>query len=201
MKTLTLLLLLFVTCSVHSKAQTDTLSQSHYLSLEVDPAPFVLNGYSFSVKYSSKRLPHLAFTGAVYAAHFPDKMMSKTNYQKGWREVHFETSYAGFVDYFLNRRRTGLHAGPSLFLYKKSAGLEGISQRATFYTIYPNIRIGYVYQPFRKIGLYLNPWINVGSERNLDKANHLEDITFTPSSFQYIMALHIGYQLNFTKAK
>jgi hypothetical protein len=160
----------------------------------------VLNGYSFSLKYSPKKLSHVTFTGSIYAAHFPDKMMSKANSGKGWRDVHIETSYAGFADYFFNSKRTGMHAGPSLFLYKKSAGMEGTSQRTTFYTIYPNIRIGYVYQPFHKLGLYLNPWINVGSERNLDKFNRMGSFSFTPNSFQYVMALHIGYQLNFTKS-
>jgi hypothetical protein len=137
----------------------------------------------------------------MYASTFPDKLMNKANFEKRFRDLHIETSYAGFVDYFLNEKRTGWHVGPSLFLYKKSVGLESNLQRATFHTFYPNIRIGYVYQPFRKIGLYLNPWINLGSERNLDKGNSIEGVTFKANTIHYIMALHIGYKLNFTKAK
>lgn len=203
MKIFFLSLLLLVILSLTSQAQDDTLSQkhSHYLSLEMDPAPFLLGGYSVSIKYSSKKFSHVAFTGSVYASSFPDKLMSKTNYAKGWRNLHMETSYAGFVDYFFTKQRTGFHLGPSLFLYKKSVSLERHAQRATFHTLYPNLRIGYLYQPFRKIGLYLNPWINVGSERNLDKNNTLEGVTFSANKIQYIMALHIGYQLNFTKSK
>jgi hypothetical protein len=199
MKTLIILLFVLSIVSLQSQAQSDTLSSKHYVSLEVDPAPFLLYGYSFSVKYSPKKLSHLTFTGSVYASHFPDKMMSKTNYQKGWRDMEIETSYAIFVDYFLTAKRTGFHAGPSLFLYKKSAGLETSLHRTTFHTLYPNIRIGYVYMPFKKIGLYLNPWLSVGSERNIDSKNTLDGVAFSANKFQYIMALHIGYHLNFRK--
>jgi hypothetical protein len=203
MKTIFLLFLLVTFLHFESSAQTDTLSpkQHSYLSLEIDPAPFVLGGYSLSVKYSPKKLSHLTFTGSVYASKFPDKLMSKVNYEKGFRDLQIETSYAGFVDYFLNRNRTSWHAGTSLFVYKKSVGMEGNSQRATFYTLYPNIRIGYLYQPFRKLGLYLNPWINLGSERNLDTNNILQGASFKANSIQYILALHIGYYLNFHKSK
>lgn len=198
-----LLLLLFIALGFKSRAQNDTLlqKQHQYLSVEIDPAPFVLGGYSLSVKYSTKKISRLSVTGSVYASKFPDKLMSKANYEKGWRDLHIERSYAGFVDYFLNNKRTGFHFGPSLFLYKKSAGLAGSLQRTTFHTLYPNIRIGYVYQPFRKIGLYVNPWVNLGSERNLDKNNTLEHVSFSANKLQYIMALHIGYHVNFHKPR
>jgi hypothetical protein len=127
--------------------------------------------------------------------------MSKVNFEKGFRDLQIETSYAGFVDYFFNENRTGWHAGPSFFVCKKSVGMEGNSQRATFHTLYPNIRIGYLYQPFQKLGLYLNPWINLGSERNLDTNNILQRASCRANFIQYILALHIGYHLNFHKSK
>jgi hypothetical protein len=114
---------LLATC-FSSQAQTNPVTQQKegYLSMEIDPAPFILKGYSLSLKYSPRHLSHFAFTASVYSARFPDRMMLGNNYEKGFRDLRIETSFAGFADYFIHEHRKGLHIGPSVFLYRKSVG-------------------------------------------------------------------------------
>lgn len=177
------------------KAQTTTPPST--LALEVDPAPFILGGYSVSVRYSPKSLNHFSVMGSVYSSRLPDKMMGKANYEKGFRDLKLETSYALFVDYFLKANRTGFHAGPSMFFYSKSVGNQFDTGRQSFSSIYPNLRVGYLYKPFKKSGLYLNPWFNVGKEWVTKRENASHGAEFVPEKLMYILALHVGYRVTF----
>lgn len=197
MKTLNIMLLIFI--SLKSTAQSDSVANqsTNYLALELDPAPFILGGCSFSVKYSPEKLNHIAFTGSVYRSKFPDKMMSKSNYENGFRNLRINTSYALFADYFIKQDRSGFHVGPSVFLYSKSVGTNLSSEVANFKSIYPNVRIGYVYKPFKKNGFYINPWFNFGKEFALDNNNVIGGNEFSSGAFSYILAIHLGYQITF----
>ena len=109
--------------------------------------------------------------------------------------MKLETSYAAFAEFYLNEEKKGIYFGPSIFWYNKRVELEAINTPTTFSTIYPNIRAGYIWYPFKKLDLYLNPWLNIGSEINLDKDNQLNGVEFEPNKFNYIVALHIGYKI------
>ena len=96
----------FLLLGLAASAKEDTLSTSkNYLSIELDPAPFILGGYSFSMKYSPSTLNHFTIIGSVYRSDFPDKMMQKSNFEKGFRDVKINTSYALFADYFFKNDR------------------------------------------------------------------------------------------------
>ncbi len=181
-----------VILSLPLMGQTET---KHQFSIELDPAPYILGGYSVSLKYSSENNPKIAYMVSIYQSDFPDGMMTKTNKNKGWTDMKIETSYATFVEFYLNEERKGFYFGPSVFWYNKSVALETINIRTEFSSIYPNIRAGYVWYPFKKLDLYINPWLTIGSEINLDKKNQLNGIEFEPNKFNYIVALHIGYSL------
>jgi hypothetical protein len=166
------------------------------VSLELDPAPFILGGYSFSLKYSPAKMPKTTFLASVFGADFPNSMMNKINQERGWNDLIIRNSYAFFTDFFLKDGRVGFHFGPSIFLYNKSVELSSVMERTKFTTLYPNLRVGYVWYPFQKIDLYLNPWFNIGSEINLDKNNELNGIEFESNKLYYIAAIHLGYSLN-----
>lgn len=177
------------------RAQDDI--KNNYLSLEVDPAPFLLNGYSFTLVYSNEKIPHLAFTGSVYSSKFPDAMMNEVNADQGFRDMRYETSYAFMPEWFLNTNKRGFYFGPAVLLYNKSVSIEDIDDRIYFSTIFPNLRAGYLWYPFKSINLYLNPWFNLGSEINIGNDNIVYDKKFEPNKFHYIMAIHIGYSIDF----
>lgn len=185
--------MLLIACGQNAQAQQNKSA----VSLETDPAPFILGGYSFSVKFSPGKLNHVAVTGSVYSSRFPDKMMDKSNYEKGFRDLKIETSYALFADYFIRPDRTGFHAGPSAFWYSKSVGTNRDAGRINFRSIYPNARIGYVYRPFKKAGLYVDPWVNFGKEFVMKGNKTTDGVEYTTNRFSYILAIHIGYQFRF----
>src|SRR6185503_19201679 len=101
MKILSTLLLVLIFFNANAGNGTAPGSSKNYLSIEIDPAPFILGGYSFSLKYSPAKLNHVTVMGSVYCSAFPDKMMSKPNREKGFRNLKIKTSYAIFTDYFL----------------------------------------------------------------------------------------------------
>ncbi len=197
MKTIQIFLLVLVSLQLNAQNDNTQIISKNYLSLELDPAPFLLGGYSFSLKYSPKNANHFSFMGSVYSSEFPDKMMGKSNYEKGFRDLKIETSFAFFADYFLKNDRTGFHFGPSVFLYSKSVGLENTVERTSFNSIYPNIRIGYVYKPFMKSGFYINPWFNLGKEYVLDDKNYIEGLEYSTENISYVLAIHLGYRIIF----
>lgn len=190
------LLIVFTLVFCLSKAFAQEKYCKTSVSVELDPAPFILNGYSFSFKYSPTEFPETAFMISVYGSDFPDAMMSSNNKGRGWTDLQMKTSYAFFVERFLRNDRTGFYFGPSVFLYNKSVASATFNERAVFTTLYPNIRAGYVCYPSEGIDLYINPWFNFGSEINMDKKNELHGIIFEPGRFYYIAAVHIGYSLN-----
>ncbi|KOY53120.1 hypothetical protein [Polaribacter dokdonensis] len=187
-----------VVLSLSLMGQNET---KHQLSIELDPAPFILGGYSVSLKYSPDKTPKIAYMASIYQSDFPDEMLTKANKDKGWKDMKIKTSYATFAEFYLNKERKGFYFGPSVFWYNKSVELETTNSRTEFSTIYPNIRAGYVWYPLRNIDLYVNPWINIGSEINVDSKNEINGIEFESNKLNYILALHIGYSFNFKTNK
>jgi len=185
--------------SVRTDANNDstiTISKN-YLSVEIDPAPFILGGYSVSLKFSPRKFNHFTLMASIYQSMMPDKMISSENYEKGFRNLQLNRSYAFFGDYFFKSNRSGFHFGPSVFLYDKSVELNSSVMTTSFKSIYPNARIGYVYKPFKNLGFYLNPWINVGKEFSLDDKNRIGNNVHSFKNINYILALHFGYGVNF----
>lgn len=169
---------------------------SDFISIEVDPAAYILKGYSVSIKYSPAKLGRLAIMGSIYKSDFPDGMMMQENKDLGWTNLKIETSYALFSELYLRENRTGLYFGPSVFFYNKNVTNNELDESTSFSTVYPNIRIGYVWTFCKSDKLYLSPWLNVGSEINVDDNNQVQGIEFKPNSFNYIIALHVGYRIN-----
>lgn len=166
------------------------------LSIELDPAPFLLNGYSFSLRYANKALPHWSVMASVYAADFPDRMLSGTNRDAGWSDLHFAPSQALFVDYSLRHDGRGFFFGPSVFLYDNRVTHEGSGTDLAFRSIYPNVRIGYTWFPFKKADLYVTPWLNLGSEIAMGPTQINDGPTYEVAGFKYIAAVHLGYRVS-----
>ncbi|MCE7072588.1 hypothetical protein LZG74_19895 [Dyadobacter sp. CY327] len=183
--------------SLSAQAQNTGQIPKSTLSIEIDPAPFVLKGYSFSLRYSPKTLSHWSVMGSVYKSSFPNKMMKTENRDQGFRNLKFKNSYALFVDYALRKNGKGLLFGPSVFLYNNTVQHDDATKSTCFQTIYPNFRVGYTLFPIKKIGLYVTPWVNAGKEVNLDKRNQIGDVEFKTAKVKFIAALHIGYRFSF----
>jgi len=186
MKSLTALLML-----VHFSVGAQDSQTARFVSIELDPAPFLLGGYSVSAKAGVK---NVAWMASIFSSWLPNNMMLASNKEMGWTNLKLETSYAIFAEFYRNANKRGFYAGPSLFLYNKSVEYSDTGERIRFSTLYPNVRVGYIWYPFDALGLYAGPWLNVGSELNLDKHNSLHGLTFEPNRFYFIAAAHVGYR-------
>lgn len=187
---------IFISISMAGQTQ-----EAAHFAIELDPAPYILKGYSVSAKYSPAKTPKIAFMASIYQSDFPDGMMTKINKDFGWTDMKIKTSYAAFIEFYVNTDRKGFYFGPSVFLYNKSVEFELVKERTSFVSFYPNARAGYIWYPFKKINLYVNPWFNIGSEINLDHKNQIGVIEFEPNKLTYIVALHIGYSFQIGKQK
>ena len=89
--------------------------------------------------------------------------------------------------------KTGWHFGPSVFWYNKSVEHKEMNGSKKFSSIYPNVRLGYVFTTCLAKNLYINPWMNFGHEFMLDelKINNKE---FKTEAVSYIVAVHVGYK-------
>lgn len=197
MKKIKIIVFILIGLTASAKEDPQPSISENYLSIELDPAPFLLRGYSFSLKYSPAKLNNITITGSIYRSDFPDKMMKKSNFEKGFRDLKINTSYALFNDYFFREDRTGFHFGPSVFYYSKSVRLNSGSEFSSFKSIYPNVRAGYVYKPFKNSGFYLNPWLNLGKEIITSGQNKIGEHEFSNDKLSYIVAIHFGYQVLF----
>jgi hypothetical protein len=184
-------LLLLVQLSVY--AQTEN---SATFSIEVDPAAYMLKGYSVSFKYGPKKMPRALFMASVYRSNFPDGMMKNVNKINGWKDMKIKTSYAVFAEFYSNEKRSGFFYGPTLFLYHKNVSYGEENKSTDFKTIYPGLRAGFSWYPIKKCNFYLSPWLSAGSEINLDNRNTINGNSFEPNRFNYIIAIHLGYQFS-----
>ncbi|MDR2145355.1 MAG: hypothetical protein LBE91_02710 [Tannerella sp.] len=179
--------------------QAQQNSDKTVLAVELDPAPYILGGYSVFVRYK-KAESKIAVAAAVFGGNkFPDFLMSKENKDNGFKDQKHRMSYAVFADYFPKGEHKGLYLGPSLFLYNHSVSKTGSSDIARFSKLYPNMRVGYIWYPFQKNNFYLSPWASFGSEISLDSKNEINGVEYKPNKFNYIVAVHIGYSFSLSK--
>lgn len=164
------------------------------LSLELDPMPFALGGYSFSVRYADRQLPHWSAMASVFSSDFPDGMLSAANKEAGWSTLHYRPSQALFVDYIFSGTGRGFFAGPSVFLYNNEVTHEPTGEVRSFTSIYPNVRLGYTWFPFKNAGLYLSPWVNLGRETMVGAQASSEAPEYRMGDIKYIAAIHLGYR-------
>ncbi len=194
--TLALLLALLPLVS-SAQAPPAAAAASSSLSLEVDPMPFAFGGYSFSARYAHGQLPHWSAMASVFSSDFPDGMLSTANRDAGWGSLHFRPSYALFVDYNFTGTGRGFFAGPSVFLYNNEVTHEPTGEVRSFTSIYPNVRVGYTWFPFKKAGFYLSPWVNLGRETIMGKPEASDAPDYPMEDLKYIAAIHLGYRCTF----
>lgn len=169
----------------------DTIN--HFFAIETDPAPIISGGYSASLKYSPRSMPKTIFMGSFFRSNLPDMMLSKINSENGWANVKIEPSFALSAEFYFNKLRKGFYVGPLLILYNKSCIQKGFDERIYFSSIFPNVRFGYSWYPFKKAGLYINPWLGIGIENDIGNNNILNGKRFEPNTFNYVFAVHLGY--------
>lgn len=70
--------ILLISSGLHAQTQQNRST----ISMEADPAPFILGGYSVSLKFSPRTCSHFTIMGSVYNSGLSDKIVRKSNYER-----------------------------------------------------------------------------------------------------------------------
>lgn len=174
-------------------------AQKPFVAIELDPAPFVLSGYSVSLKVAPPQWKRFTLMGSVFSAHMPDAMMRKSNRDNGWTGVHIMQSAALFVDYYPSATQRGWHTGPNFFWYDRSMFNEVLQLSGGYKSGLYGWRAGYVWQPVRKAPIYLNPWLLAGWESAFP--GQAKQPGFQTNGFSWILAVHVGWGMSGLRTK
>ena len=176
------------------KAQ-DTKTKTK-LSLEIDPATFVFNGYSFHLRVQPKNSDHLLLGAGVYAMDMPSFFvdMNKENKDKNW-DVRLNHGAGLFGEYYLSEVNGKWFLGTQVSLQEyliENSVIEGNSK-------YTNALVmaygGYVFRPF-EFPVYFKGWAGLGYSSKISGENNLGGQQYDVEPITMFATVHVGYTIN-----
>lgn len=172
-------------------APTDARSQ---WAVEVDPATFVLDGYSLHGRYSPGSYPGWRVGVGLYSLEFPDAFidLNGANRNEGW-ELDLQQGVGLFVERYLNEENTGWFTGLQLAGHDFSLANPRLSPGST--EEYTNVLVmpygGYLHRFTSNI--YVQGWAGAGYTDKVSGSNTLSGEEFEISPIFAFTALHLGY--------
>lgn len=197
-------------CFQAFKAQpvvSHTIKHKNRWTIEVDPlVPFALKGVGFHLFVSPKKLPRFNFgLGIIAHGNVPDFIINTdaNNKDKGW--IYKINQGAGIeFEYYFKEQNNKWFTGIQLFTEEiniTNKNEPNINEHRT------NIgmavaRLGYSWQPFKKIGFYAKPWFGIGYTDIISNAFSKEVISNTQvGNYKYhiqtltpFATVHLGYK-------
>ena len=165
--------------------------KSHQIDLEIDPATFVLNGYSIHVRYSAPQWDHLSIGLGGYAMDMPDVLVNfnPKNQRKNW-DVRLNKGLGVFAEYHVNKINDGFFIG-SQFGWQ-AYKIEKNQFHESYNTLLVMAHGGYVLPMFDRF--YLKPWAGIGYVSKLSGQTIVDDTTYSVAPITGFATLHIGYR-------
>jgi len=169
------------------------LAETPTFMVETDPSTFALGGFAAHLRLQPKDFP-VALGVGVYALDLPAFLVDLNPANRGWKS-RIELGAAAFGDYYFSGQPRGLFAGVELAAMEyRYTDAQGGAARATNLLVMP--RVGYLWRPFEKLGLYLLPWAGLGlTGQVLGSAAVDADSQYAVSPLVPFGALHVGWQL------
>lgn len=175
-------------------AQNTEKKSKTTISIEIDPATFVFNGYSAHFRINPANWEHIVLGAGVYAMDLPNFLVNINgeNKDKGWN-VRINSAYSLFGEYYFKKANSkwfaGLQAGIQNYKISNDS-IENVESNYSSLLIMPSI--GYTWLPF-KFPLYFKPWAGIGYTTKISGDNSLGDLTYDISPVTAFITLHIGY--------
>ena len=167
-------------------------------SLETDPMPYFLNGYSVHTQVSFEKLSHWRFGMGGFYMEYPEFMINlePDNKDKGWN-VHMH-GMAFAVEYYLKRQTEGLFMGAAFLTGFFEVSNNNVSNEKINYTSFlPTFRIGYRWLPFKDNGFYILPWFGLGVTASKAPDTQVGSMEYVVNRVTPLVSLHVGYEFNF----
>ncbi|MCA9673605.1 MAG: hypothetical protein H6709_11935 [Kofleriaceae bacterium] len=158
--------------------------------LDIEPAAWLLGGYSVHVGVTPPAEPRLVLSAGAYAFDVPSALvdLASGNRDQGW-DVRLYLGYGAFADYFVGAAPDrGWVVGAQLGAQHTEATLDGEAYR--FVSALILLRAGYEWHPTRE-GLFVFPWLGAAITRAIaGDAGPYDTIPVTPYA-----AIDLGWRL------
>ncbi len=181
---------------VHARADAGPSAERTDLLLELDPATFVLGGFSGHVRVRPAMLPAWSLGAGAYAMDLPSFVvgLDPVNRGRDWN-ARIRLGAAFFADRFLGDAPRGSFVGLELGLQRMRLENPRLGPGSAEYSallVMP--RAGYLWQPFGS-GFYVMPWVGVGLARKVAGTTALGGETYHVPGVPMFATLHLGWSL------
>lgn len=175
-------LVVFAVFALGLAAPSVARAERPVLRVDVEPAAYVLRGYSVHLRAVTPWQPRLVAGIGAYGFDMPRMMvdLASDNRDEPW-DVRLTAGGNVFADYFLGAHPDhGWLAGAQLGVQRYRLRLAGDEGAVT--TLLVMARVGYEWHPWARRGFYLFPWLGaaLGPELGGDTAVGGEDYALPP---------------------
>jgi hypothetical protein len=167
---------------------------SSRLSLEIDPATFILRGYSFHVRYQPMFSERFLIGVGTYAFDMPQALvnMNGMNKDEGWK-VKVRNAYSLYGELFFTKANHGWFIGEQVgFQRFRVSNNKEATGLAKFNCLVLMTYLGYSWHPY-KGSFYIKPWLGLGYTSRVDGTNTVGSMRYDVAPLTAFFTFHIGY--------
>lgn len=152
-------------CAIALVAAAASGARGEDVRVDVEPAAWILSGYSIHLASTVPRAPRVTIGGTLYGFDVPGMLVALGDNRADDWDVRLRVGYGVFADAFLADRRDGWLAGVQIGLQQYRA--RGPGTDAVFTDVMALVRIAYEWHPVTASGAYLMPWIGAAYTRTV----------------------------------
>jgi hypothetical protein len=167
---------------------------SSRLSLEIDPATFILRGYSFHIRYQPMVSKRLLIGVGTYAFDMPQPLINLNgmNKDEGWK-VKVRNAYSLYGELFFKEANYGWFIGEQVgFQRFRVSNNKEAAGPAKFNCLVLMTYLGYSWHPY-KGSFYIKPWVGLGYTSRVDGTNTVGSMRYDIAPLIPFFTFHIGY--------
>lgn len=163
------------------------------LSVEIDPATFIFNGYSLHLRFKPKSSEHLLLGAGIYAMDMPSVFVNinEKNRDMGW-DVRLNRGIGIFGEYHFTEVNNKFFIGTQIGTQEYRIENENSEGSETFTNSLFMGYGGYKFNPF-KFPLYIKVWGGLGYTSEISGNHVLEDREYDIAPIAFFATVHIGY--------
>ncbi len=188
---------MFIVCfSLYATAQDNTLkgkNEATKYSVEIDPATFAFNSYSFHLRIQPKGCDHLLAGFGTYALDMPDLLVdfNSKNKNKGWN-VRINQGYSIFGEHHFTEVNRKWFVGTQIGIQEFTLENDTVAGNEKFTNLLAMSYVGYTLKPFKN-NLYIKPWAGIGYTTKLSGNNTLGISEYDIAPITMFVTVHVGY--------
>lgn len=167
---------------------------SSRLSVEIDPATFLLSGYSFHLRYQPMFSEKFLIGAGSYGLDLPDIFvnLNEQNRDQGWN-VRIKSAYSIFAELYFKQANQGWFVGEQIgFQNYKISNANELNGSSRFNNILFMTYLGYSWHPY-KGSFYIKPWAGLGLTDKVDGINKIGSLQYDISPVFLFLTFHVGY--------